>query len=68
MVRAEPEFLNFQGAQESIPKNQFRQAVKDGGPVRQLYSYSVPSPIDYVKNSSTGMHNTDFLKTFSTCM
>ncbi len=24
---AEPEFLNFEGAQESIPRNQFRQAV-----------------------------------------
>jgi hypothetical protein len=23
----EPEFLNFYGAQESIPRNQFRQAV-----------------------------------------
>jgi hypothetical protein len=26
-VRSEPEFLNFQGAHESIPRNQFRQAV-----------------------------------------
>ena len=25
--RTEPEFLNFYGAQESIPRNQFRQAV-----------------------------------------
>jgi hypothetical protein len=23
----EPEFLNFEGTQESIPRNQFRQAV-----------------------------------------
>ncbi len=23
----EPEFLNFEGAQESIPRNQFRQAM-----------------------------------------
>jgi hypothetical protein len=29
----EPEFLNFQGAQESIPRNRFRQPVKPGGPV-----------------------------------
>jgi hypothetical protein len=40
----EPEFLNFYGAQESIPRNQFRQSVKPGGPVRQPHSYSVPSP------------------------
>jgi hypothetical protein len=26
-LQAEPEFLNFLGAQESIPTNQFRQAV-----------------------------------------
>jgi hypothetical protein len=24
---AEPEFLNFEGAEESIPRNHFRQAV-----------------------------------------
>jgi hypothetical protein len=33
--------------------NQFRQAVKPGGPVRQPYSYSVPSPHRFSKNSST---------------
>jgi hypothetical protein len=36
--------FNFLGAQESIPRNQFRQAVYPGGPVRQPYSYSVPGP------------------------
>ncbi len=45
------EFLNFEGAQKSIPRNQFRQP---GGPVRQYYSYSVPSPFRLFKNSSTG--------------
>jgi hypothetical protein len=25
--RTEPEFLNFKGAQESIPRNQFRQTM-----------------------------------------
>jgi hypothetical protein len=29
----EPEFLNFQGAQQSIPRNQFRQPVQPGGSV-----------------------------------
>jgi hypothetical protein len=31
-------------AQESIPRNQFRQHMYPGGPVRQPYPYSVPSP------------------------
>jgi hypothetical protein len=30
----EPEFLNFYGAQESIPRNQFRKPMKPSGPVR----------------------------------
>jgi hypothetical protein len=41
---SEAVFLNFKGAQESISRNKFRQAVQPGGPVRQPYSYSVPSP------------------------
>ncbi len=49
----EPEFLNFYGAQESIPRNQFRQPMYPGGPVRQPYSYSVPSPYRLFKNTST---------------
>ncbi len=33
-----------------MPRNQFRQAVQSGGPARQPYSYSVPSPhIDCLK-------------------
>jgi hypothetical protein len=53
--QTEPEFLNFEGTQESIPRNQFRLAVSGGGgPVRQPYSYSVPSPHRLFKNSSTG--------------
>jgi hypothetical protein len=51
---SEPEFLNFYGAQESIPRNQFRQPMQPGGPVRQSYSYSVPSPHMLFKYSSTG--------------
>ncbi len=43
-LSAEPEFLNFYEAQKSIPRNRFRQAVWPGGPVRQPYSHSVPSP------------------------
>ena len=46
-------FLNFQEAQESMPRNRFRQATQAGGPVRQLGSYSVPSPHRLLKNSST---------------
>jgi hypothetical protein len=30
----EPVFLNVSGAQESIPRNEFRQPMKPGGPVR----------------------------------
>jgi hypothetical protein len=30
----EPEFLNVYGAQESIPRNEFRQPMQPGGPVR----------------------------------
>ncbi len=32
---------------------QFRQAMNPGGPVRQPYSYSIPSPHKLFKNSST---------------
>ncbi len=31
---AEPVFLNVYGAPESIPKNEFRQPMQPGGPVR----------------------------------
>jgi hypothetical protein len=30
----EPVFLNVYGAQKSIPRNEFRQPMKPGGPVR----------------------------------
>ncbi len=42
--KTELEFLNFKGAQESIPRSRFRQPMQTGGPVRQPYSYSVPKP------------------------
>ncbi len=38
ILYTEPEFLNFYGAQELSPRNQFRQPMYPGGPVRQLYS------------------------------
>jgi len=44
----------FMDAQESIPRNRIRQPMKPGGPVRQPYSYSVPSLHILFKNSSTG--------------
>jgi hypothetical protein len=31
--RTEPVFLNVYGAQESIPRNEFRQPMEPGGPV-----------------------------------
>jgi hypothetical protein len=31
---SEPVFLNVYEAQESIPRNEFRQPMKPGGPVR----------------------------------
>jgi hypothetical protein len=34
--------LNFSGAEESIPRNRYRQPVKPGGLARQPYSFSVP--------------------------
>ncbi len=40
----EPEFKNFDWARESIPRNQFHQPMKPGGPVRQPYSDPVLSP------------------------
>ncbi len=40
-------------AQESIPRNLFRQAVLPDGSVGQPYSYPVPSPHILFKNSST---------------
>jgi hypothetical protein len=53
--KTEPVFLNFYGAQESIPGNRFRQSMKPGGPAGQTYSYSVPSPHRLFKNSSTDL-------------
>jgi hypothetical protein len=41
---ARARILNVYGAQESIPRNQFRQTMYPGGPVRQPYAYSVPGP------------------------
>ncbi len=51
--KTEPVFLNVYGAQESIPRNEFRQPMYPGGPVRQLYSSSVPSPHRLFTNSSS---------------
>jgi hypothetical protein len=53
---SEPVFLNVYGAQELIPRNEFRQPMWPGGPVRFVrkpYSYSVPSPHRLFKNSSS---------------
>jgi hypothetical protein len=46
----EPEFLNFYGGQGT---NSARLGSLHGGPVRQTYYYSVPSPHRLFKNSST---------------
>ncbi len=35
-TQAEPVFVNVYGAQESIPRNRFRQPLKPAGPVRQI--------------------------------
>jgi hypothetical protein len=48
-VHPEAVFLNFNGAQKSIPRNRFRQPMYPGGPLREPYSYLVPSPIDCSK-------------------
>ncbi len=36
LVNPEPVFVNVYGAQESIPRNRFRQPMKPGGPVRKI--------------------------------
>jgi hypothetical protein len=46
-------FKTFNEAQESIPRNQIRQPMLPGGPLRQPYSYSVLSCHGLFKNSST---------------
>ncbi len=62
--RSEPEFLNIFRAQESIPRNHFRQPMQPGGPIRQPYSYSVPSPHRLFKNSSTRLFKNMFMLSF----
>ena len=49
----EPVLLNVYGAPELIPRNEFRQPMQPGGPVRKPYSSSVPSPHSLFKNSSS---------------
>ena len=47
----EPVFLKVSGAQESIPKNEFRNPMKPGEPVRR-YDNPIPrflAPIDCLK-------------------
>ncbi len=53
--QSEPEFLNFQGAQESIPRSQFRQAVQPGGPVNNPLPTRFLAPQRLFKNSSTAV-------------
>ncbi len=40
-----------------IPRNEFRQPMWPGGPVRKPYSSSVPSPHRLFKNSSSGFQS-----------
>ncbi len=47
-------FKTLKEPKNRITRNQYRQAMQPGGPVRQPYSYSVPSPHRLFKNSSTG--------------
>jgi hypothetical protein len=49
----EPVLLNVYGAPALIPRNEFRQPMEPGGPVRKPYSSSVPSPHRLFKNSSS---------------
>jgi hypothetical protein len=60
----EPVFLNFNGAQEPIPRNRFRQPMKPGGPVRQPYPYSVPRPHRIPAQHSTGNFVSPLLVSF----
>jgi hypothetical protein len=53
---SEPVLLNVYGVPELIPRNEFRQPMWPGGPVRKPYSSSVPSPHRLFKNSSSVQH------------
>jgi hypothetical protein len=50
----EPEFLNFLGAQELIPRNQSLPAYVAWRAGGQPYSYSVPRPHDCLKIPALG--------------
>ncbi len=57
VLSPEPVLLNVYGAPELMPRNEFRQPMQSGGPVRKPYSSSVPSPHRLFKNtSSVGNH------------
>ncbi len=53
LLCTEPVLLNVYGAPELIPRNEFRQPIQPGGPVRKPYSSLVPSPHRLFKNSSS---------------
>ncbi len=50
----EPVFLNVYGAQESIPRNEFRQPMQPGGPVRYPIHPWFLAPIDSLKIPALG--------------
>ncbi len=60
---SEPEFYKIsKSAQESIPRNQFRQPIEPDGPIWQPYSYSVPiAPHRLFKNPRTAITAPSFL-------
>jgi hypothetical protein len=49
----QPVLLYVYVAPELIPRNEFRQPMEPGGPVRKPYSSSVPSPHRLFKDSSS---------------
>ncbi len=53
LLHSEPVLLNVYGASELMPRNEFRQPMQSGGPVRKPYSSSMPSPHRLFKNSSS---------------
>jgi hypothetical protein len=50
----EPEFVNVEGAKESIPRNRFRQPMEPGGPSRQITSNRVVVPACQAGNRFQG--------------
>jgi hypothetical protein len=55
---SEPVFVNNYGAQESIPRDRFRQPMQPGGPVRQIGMRTGPPGWESISGLLEGSTNT----------